>query len=348
MLYLTTRSRNDTFTAARTLSEDRSPDGGFFVPLRLPQLDKQQIRHLATKSFSQNVAEIVNLFFSTNLDSWAIEFAIGRYPVKLRTISSRESVAETWHNPVWKFERLAKGIEKAIRQSDDVRDIPTDWLMIASRIAVLFGIFGELLEQGRAGVNEPIDVAVPCGDFSAPMAVWYAKQMGLPISTVLCCCNDNNGAWKLLHQGEIRTDSTPIRTSTPLCDKSVPAGLERLLFTKAGMKAATQFADACNDGSCFYLEMEQLKTVREGLYVPVTGQKRLESAVKSLYHSCGYPADVYTALCYSGILDYRSVTGEGRHILILSDESPIYSASFISQCLEISPQKLKDFINQKR
>ena len=114
------------------------------------------------------------------------------------------------------------------------------------------------------------------------------------------------------------------------------------------MKAATQFADACNDGSCFYLEQEQLKTVREGLYVPVTGQKRLESAVKSLYHSCGYPADVYTALCYSGILDYRSVTGEGRHILILSDESPIYSASFISQCLEISPQKLKDFINQKR
>lgn len=348
MLYLTTRSRNDTYTAARAMSEDRSPDGGFFVPLRLPQLDKQQIRLLADKSFSQNVADVVNLFFGAKLDSWAIEFAIGRYPIKLQNIGSRETVAETWHNPVWKFERLAKGIEKAIRQSDDVRDIPSDWLMIAARIAVLFGIFGELMQQGRVNINEPVDVAVPCGDFSAPMAVWYAKQMGLPISTVLCCCNDNSGTWKLLHKGEIRTDAVPITTPAPLCDQVAPADIERLLFARLGYKTAVEFAGACEHGDTFYLEQEQLKKVREGLYVPVTGQKRLESAVKSLYRSCGYPADVYTALCYSGILDYRSVTGEGRQILILSEESPVYSAVFLSQCLEISPQKLMELINQTR
>lgn len=348
MLYLTTRSRNDTYTAARTLTDDRSPDGGFFVPMQLPQLDKQQIRQLAENSFSQNVANIVNLFFGAKLDSWAIEFAIGRYPIKIHSIGSRELVAETWHNPVWKFERLAKGIEKAIRQSDEVREVPSDWLMIGARIAVLFGIFGELMRQGKATITEPVDVAVPCGDFSAPMALWYARQMGLPISTVLCCCNDNNGTWKLLHQGEIRTDSVALETPTPLCDQTVPADLERLIFAKLGIKTVLQFADACETGSCFYLEQEQLKKVREGLYVPVTGQKRLESAVKSLYRSCGYPADVYTALCYSGILDYRSVTGEGRPVLILSEESPVYSAAYLSQTLEIRPQQLMELMNQTR
>lgn len=348
MLYLTTRTLHDTYTAARALSEDRGPDGGFFVPLKLPQLDRQQIRALADKSFSQNVADIVNLFFSTKLDSWAVEFSIGRYPVKLIPIGSRETVAETWHNPVWKFERLAKGIEKAIRQSDDVREIPSDWLMIAARIAVLFGLTGELMKQGRVSISEPIDVAVPCGDFSAPMAAWYAKQMGLPISTVLCCCNDNNGTWKLLHKGEIRTDAPAQTTMTPLCDQVAPADLERLIFAKLGIKAALTFADACTGKTGFHLEPEQLLKVREGLYVPVTGQKRLESAVNSLYRSCGYAADVYTALCYSGILDYRSVTGEGRQILILSEESPVYSAAYLSDCLEITPKKLMELINQAR
>ena len=348
MLYLTTRTLHDTYTAARAMSEDRGPDGGFFVPLKLPQLDRQQIRALADKSFSQNVADVVNLFFSTKLDSWAVEFSIGRYPVKLIPIGSRETVAETWHNPVWKFERLAKGIEKAIRQSDDVRETPSDWLMIVARIAVLFGLTGELMKQGRVSISEPIDVAVPCGDFSAPMAAWYAKQMGLPISTVLCCCNDNNGTWKLLHKGEIRTDVPAQTTMTPMCDQIAPADLERLIFAKLGIKAALTFADACTNKTGFHLEPEQLLKVREGLYVPVTGQKRLESAVNSLYRSCGYAADVYTALCYSGILDYRSTTGEGRQILILSEESPVYSAAYLSECLEITPKKLMELINQAR
>ena len=348
MLYLTTRTLHDTYTPARAMSEDRGPDGGFFVPMKLPGLDRQQVKGLANKSFSQNVADIVNRFFSTQLDSWAVEFSIGRYPVKLIPIGSRETVAETWHNPVWKFERLAKGIEKAIRQSDDVREIPSDWLMIASRVAVLFGIFGELLKQGSVSLTEPIDVAVPCGDFSAPMAVWYAKQMGLPISTVLCCCNDNNGTWKLLHKGEIRTDAPVLETATPLCDRTVPADLERLIFAKLGIKSALSFAESCRTGSVFYLEAEQLKTLREGLYVPVTGQKRLESAVKSLYRSCGYAADVYTALCYSGILDYRSVTGESRQVLILAEESPVYSSAYLTRCLEITPNKLMELLHQTR
>lgn len=348
MLYQTTRTKNDTYTAARALSEDRSPDGGFFVPLKLPQFDKQQIRHLGEKSFSQNVADVVNLFFSTKLDSWAVEFAIGRYPVKLHSIGSREMVAETWHNPVWKFDRLARGIEKAIRQSDDVCAVSTDWLMIASRIAVLFGIFGELIRQGKLNVNEPIDVAVPNGNFSAPMAIWYAKQMGLPISAVLCCCNDNNGTWKLLHKGEIRTDAVPIVTVTPLCDQVAPAGLERLIFANLGTKSANQFADVFRKGGTYYLEPEQQKKLRDCMYVPVTGQRRLESAVKSLYNSCGYPADAYTALCYSGMLDYRSVTGESRPVLILSEESPMYSLPFLSKCMGISLQELKKRINNQR
>lgn len=348
MLYLTTRTPNETYTAARALSEDRSPDGGFYVPLRLPLYHEKSLKQLAQKSFSQNVADVVNLFFSTQLDSWAIEFAIGRYPVRLISLGSREMVAESWHNPVWRFDRLVRGVEKAVRQSDDVCDVPTDWVTIVSRIAVLFGIFGELLCQGKIHYGDSIDVAVPCGDFSGPMAVWYAKQMGLPVSTVLCCCNDNDGAWSLLHKGQIRTDTAVIPTQTPLCDRMAPSGLERLIFASLGTRAACEFASVCTVGGIYYLEPEQQKKLRNGIHAVVTGKRRMESAVRSLYNSCGYVADPYTALCYSGMLDYRSVTGEGRMVLILSEESPIHSFQFLSECMGIAPPELKKRLNDQR
>lgn len=345
MIYLTTRTQNETYTAARALSEDRSPDGGFYVPVNLPHFDKENIKKLANRSFSENVADMINLFFSTKMDSWAIEFAIGRYPVKLHCISSREIVAETWHNPVWKFERLVRGIEKAIRQSDDVCDTSSDWLMIAARIAVLFGVWGEMIRSGRICADEILDVAVPSGNFAGPMAVWYARQMGLPIGTVLCCCNDNNGTWKLLHKGQIRTDKIAVNTATPACDVQVPSDLERLIFANLGVRAARDFSDICKVGGTYYLEPDQQQKLRDCLYVPVTGQRRLESAVMSLFNSCGYLADPYTALCYSGILDYRSVTGESRPVLILSEESPAHSLMFLSESLGIHPIKLRDHIN---
>ena len=338
MLYVTTRTRNETYTAARALSEDRAPDGGLYVPLRLPQFDKTEIRCLAGKSFSQNVAEIINLFFGTKLDSWAIEFAVGRYPVKIMSLTTRESVAETWHNPAWKYERMALGIEKAILHSDQINPVPSDWLMVVSRIAVLFGIMGELL---GSGYELPVDVAVPNGDFSGPMAAWYAREMGLPIGNILCCCNDNNGTWRLLHKGEIRTDGAPMPTPTPCCDHVVAKDLERLIFAALGTGAVREFALACEQGNTFYLEPEQQSLLRKGMYAPVTGLRRLESAVCNLYQNWHYLPDPATALCYSGILDYRSVTGESRGVLILSEESPGFSLEFLCKCLGLSPWELK-------
>ena len=339
MLYVTTRSGKETYTSARALAEDRSPDGGFFVPMRLPQFDKSQIKELTGKNFSQNVADVINLFFGTKLDSWSVEFAIGRYPVKISPISGREVVAETWHNPTWRFERLARGIEKAILHSDKISPRPSDWLMVASRIAVLFGIFGELLKDES---DFPIDVAVPSRDFSGAMAAWYAREMGLPIANILCCCNDNNGPWRLLHKGEIRTDGIPFRTETPRCDQTVPRDLERLIHAVLGTKAAEQFSKACSEKNTFYLEPEQQEILRKGIYVPVTGHRRLESAIVNLCQNYRYLADPYPALCYSGILDYRSVTGEGRKVLIISEETPDFSLEFLGKSLGLSPWELKE------
>lgn len=341
MLYVTTRTQRDAHTAFRTLSEDRGPCGGLFLPRNMPCFDSRQIARLADKSFSQNVAEMVNLLFGTELDSWAIEFAIGRYPVKLVSVSSRVSVAQTWHNPSWQYQRLAKGIEKAVRQSDQVSQTPSEWLMVASRIAVLFGIFGELLRSGGVSPDSPIDVAVASGDFSGVMAVWYARKWGLPIANIVCCCNENAAPWNLLHKGELRTDAAVIRTATPACDHAVPMGMERLICETLGRAEALRFAQACAQRQNYYLEKYQTDDLRRGIHVAAVSGSRMESTVAALYRTNGYICDPCTALVYSGLIDYRSRTGEGRPALILSEESPAFSFALIAKCLGTTPAELK-------
>ena len=46
VLYVTTRSKHDAYTAARTMNLDRGPDGGLFIPFRLPQFSLEQIAEL--------------------------------------------------------------------------------------------------------------------------------------------------------------------------------------------------------------------------------------------------------------------------------------------------------------
>lgn len=345
MLYVTTRVSQDAYTAGRALSENRCPEGGFFVPMRMPCFDDGQIAALAEKSFAQNMADILNLLFGTKLDGWGVEFGIGRYPVKLTPLSGKITVAESWHNPVWKFDRLVSGVEKAIRQSDQISKTPTDWLVIAARIAVLFGIFGQLLENGTLAKGQKLDVSVPSGDLSALMAAWYARQMGLPLGTIICCSNENNSMWNLLHKGELRTDALAPRTHTPDCDYTVPNDLERLIFGALGRRETERFCEVCRLGGTYYLESEQLKRLRDGLCVSVVSGKRVASTIPNLYKTTGFIADPYTALAYSGLIDYRATAGESRQALIVAEESPVFSAQFVAECMNITPAELKLLLN---
>lgn len=342
MLYVTTRINADAFTPRRALTEDRGPEGGLFLPMRLDGFSPAEVLGLKERSFSQNVADVLNLLFGTRLTAWSVEFSIGRYPVRLVDLSSKVTVAESWHNPDWRFDRLAKNLARSLGAEGEDPAV-TDWMAIAARIAVLAGIFGELL---RSGLDGTVDVAVPSGDFSAPMAVWYAREWGLPIGNIIVCCNENNAVWSLLHQGDLRTDLVAQHTRLPLCDHAVPKDLERLIYGALGPGENLRYREVCRTGGVYSLQEVPLNCLRRGMYASVVSGPRTESKILNIYKDNGYIPDPYTALCYSGLLDYRSQTGEGRPTLILSEESPAFSLDLICDCLGLSRRELKDRLNK--
>ena len=344
MLYVTTRIGEDAFTASRALAENRGPDGGFYVPMRLPRFNRDQIAELGQKTFSQIVAEMMNLFFGTKINGQSVELAAGRYPVKCFSLNGKIIAVKAWNNPVYRFDRFVSGVEKVIRQ-DQISERSADWFQIAVRISVLFGVYGQLMVSRTISECQEIDVSVPSGDMSQLMAAWYARNMGLPIGTIVCCCNENHALWNLLHKGELRTDVIAERTHTPDCDYTVAPDLERLIFAASDHEEVRRFCDACRTGRVYKLGPELMECLRSVVHVSVVSAKRMASTIPNLYKTTGFVADPYTALSHSGLVDYRAATGGNKPAVIISEESPLFSLEFVAQCMNMLPAELRRIMN---
>lgn len=345
MLYVTTRNKNDAYTAHRTLGADLAPDGGLFVPFQLTAFTPEELDALCQKSFGQCVAHILNLFFSARLDGWDVDFAIGRAPAKLRPMSHRIVVAETWHNADWDFARMVRNLNGRIMGTADTEGVPSKWAWLAIRIATLFGLYAEMLRQGILERDKVFDVAVTSADFSGPMAAWYARHMGMPIGTVICSCNENGGVWDLLHHGELRTDAVAVATNTPDADVALPPELERLIYHRLGVQEANRYAGLCREGRVYAPDELGFDALRSGMYAAVVSQRRMESVIYNVYRTNTYLLDPYSALAYGGLQDYRASVGEGRTAVLLTERSPICSAATVAKAMGITVQDLKERIN---
>lgn len=345
MLYITTRIGEDAFTASRALAENRGPDGGFYVPMRLPRFEHHQIAELGEKTLSQIVAEIMSLFCGTKIDGQSVELSAGRYPVKILPLNGKIIAVKAWNNPVYRFDRYVSGVEKLIRQSDLIGERPADWVQIVVRISVLFGVYGQLMQTRSISKCQEIDISVPSGDMTQLMAAWYAREMGLPIGTIICCCNENHALWNLFHKGELRTDAIAERTHTPACDYTVAPDLERLIFAVSDHDEVRRFCEACRTGGVYELGPEFMERLRSGIHVSVVSMKRMASTIPNLYKTTGFVADPYTALSYSGLIDYRAATGGSKPAVIISEESPHFSLEFVARCMNMLPTELKRILN---
>ncbi len=340
MLYTTTRNQNDVFTAHRAIHTDCAPDGGLYLPFRMPKWEKEQIMALADNSFCQNVADVLNCFFAANFSGWDIEFVLGRKPAKMTVVSRREIIVEAWHNTKKNFDHSVRTISDRLRK-EGVGQLPTDWVKIAVSIAFLFAIYGEYLKEDAAAVLTPVDIAVATGDFSAPISAWYARQMGLNIGNIICGCNANGGVWELLHKGEFATGAATVQTVAPDGDYTVPRDLERLIHGVFGVSGNQSYLEKCASGSIYKLSTEQQDALRKGMFAAVISDERIGSLVSSIYRTNAYIFGPYAAMAYGSLMDYRAKTGESRTALLISERSAGCDAEFVAQCLDISISELQ-------
>lgn len=329
MLYLTTRDRFDTFTAFHAIKSDTAPNGGLFVPFKMPKIDMAE---LADLSYCDGVALVLNNFFATRLTGKQIEFSIGRNPVRIKFAHQRTVIAELFRNLDGSYAKMEKRLADRICSSFNTEEQITSWIAIAIRIAALFGIFTEMRKQELA--DREVDVAVACGDFRLPIAAWYAKQMGLPIGNIICACGQDSGVWDLLQHGVVRTSTVD----------SAGAELERLICATLGVEQAAAYHSALEAGSTYAVQPEELKKLNGGVFCAVVSNDRVENAISSVYRTSSNILESGSAVSYSGLMDYRAKTGESRTALLLADNNPADQAGFIAGAMNITEDALRELL----
>ena len=337
MLYVTTRDNRDAYTAHRALCENFGPDGGRYVPFSLTAFSKEELLTFKEKSLAQTVAQIINIFFASRLTGWDVEFCIGRNAVSVVPINQKIAVAQLWHNLDGKYAYIVDNLYQKLRDTADRTNV-SDWAKIAIRIGILFAIYGEMLRSETIEEDAVLDVSVLTQDFSAPMAAWYARKMGLPIGAIICTSTDNGAVWDLLHRGSFN----PVGTDTAL-----QLGIERLILGVLDVSAVYNFRDCCQKGSTYTLSEEELPLVSAGFFCTVAGSSRANDSINSIFRTNQYIIDPYAALCCGGIQDYRARSGESRLTLILSEEIPLHFTDIIAQATGVKQSKLAELINNQ-
>lgn len=345
MLYATTGSKIDTFTPQRAIRENRAPEGGLFVPLRLPWYSAEQIAALAQRPPGENLARVLNEFFPGKLTGKDVEFLLGKDFFRINLLSHRIAAAELWRNPDGSFDRIVRLLtERLSAEPGLVR--PGEWMYVAVRIGLLFALFGELERLGLADPETPVDVALGTGHFIAPMAAWYARKMGLPIGTVVCGCNENGGVWDLLRRGQMRTDLARVRTITPAWDIPLPGSLERLIYETLGREEAVRYRETCQARGLYQITPEQQERLSDGIFASVVSGKRLADVMPNVFRTNGYILCPYSALVYSALLDFRASPGKNGLALMLCEQSPLQREDGICQALGISREELREKLDQ--
>lgn len=344
MLYTTTRNNVDTFTAQRVLALKRGPDGGLFVPFRLPVFNGGEILALGNKNFNVCLAETLNLLFGTRLTAYDIDLAVGRHAVRLHQLGQRLLVGECWHNTDWQFSRLVKDLSQLMLAGKDARPEIDGWAETGIRIAVLFGIFGELIQEGLAGPGKHVDISMVSGSFSGPMSAWYARGMGLPVGNIVCCCNENSSLWDFICHGQLRTEGIALKTVVSEADVVVPEGLERLISVYGGPEEVEHYVQTIRQGGTYYADDGFLTRMRKGIYVTVSSERRIKSTISSCFSTHQYLLSAGSALAYAGLQDYRARTGESRTALILTEKSPRLDMKLITDVMGVSEQELGKFL----
>ena len=110
MRFYSTREKNPAarlFSLKEAAVMGLAPDGGLFMPERIPQVDMKKIEELSSRSFPEMAAYLASLFFDEFSESQLLEVckAAFDFPIPLKCVSAASALytLELFHGPTFAF-----------------------------------------------------------------------------------------------------------------------------------------------------------------------------------------------------------------------------------------------------
>ena len=216
-----------------------------------------------------------------------------------------------------------------------------NWGRVLPQIVYYVSAYCDLLRDEKIAPGQRMNVCVPTGNFGNILAAYYAREIGVPIGTLICASNANNVLTDFLRTGVYDRNRPFHNTLSPSMDILISSNLERLLYSM------TQDVDEVKG------YMDQLKA--RGRYEV---SDRVRARIQKLFrgYCCDdgetrrvigrawrerdYLIDPHTAVAFSALEQYRAETGDDAPCVVASTASPFKFSDSVLEALgetEIAP-----------
>jgi threonine synthase len=218
-----------------------------------------------------------------------------------------------------------------------------NWARVMAQIVYYFkGYFATTCKNG-----EPLDVAVPSGNFGTILAAHIARQMGLPLRRLILATNENDVLDEFFKSGcyRPRSPEETHATSSPSMDISKASNFERYLFDCVGRDGAVVRELWAQLAQCGGFDLTEPKYQACWQRVQTSGfvsgrsthADRLQT-IRDVYQRYGVMIDPHTADGVKVGREYREI---GVPLLCVETALPAKFAATIEEALGQTPSRPK-------
>lgn len=194
---------------------------------------------------------------------------------------------------------------------------------LAPQVMYYFRAYADLLARGEIGLGDKVNYSVPTGNFGDILAGYLAKQLGLPVGTLICASNANNVLTDFIRTGTYDRRRPLLKTTSPSMDILVSSNLERLLYMLSGdtKLVASLMEDLKVKG--IYTVPETMKAqIQSEFWADCCDDEKAAEVMAKVYKEMNYLCDPHTASGFAAAESYRAETGDTAPMVVLSTASP--------------------------
>ncbi len=201
-----------------------------------------------------------------------------------------------------------------------------------------------VMEDGGVQAGEPLDFAVPTGNFGNILAGYYAKKMGLPIGSLICASNENKVLSDFFASGIYDKEREFYLTSSPSMDILISSNLERLLWQICGKSSAhvAVLMQQLSSVGHYQISEEMKKNLTDFVGGYATEEETFQ-VIRRVQEATGYLLDPHTAVAHSVWEKYRQKTGSKTPVVIVSTASPYKFTKNVMQAVNPKYADGEDF-----
>lgn len=189
--------------------------------------------------------------------------------------------------------------------------------------------------------TQKVSFAVPSGNFGNILAGHIAREMGVPIDTLILATNENNVLAEFFNTGVYRPrkSAETFETSSPSMDISKASNFERFVYHLLGNNAdrlAALWKEVDRGGSFDLSNTPEFKTLRErfGFVAGTSTHANRLTTIRDTYNKTGVLIDTHTA---DAVLIGQQLGKQSIPTIVLETALPIKFAATVKEAVGFEP-----------